>query len=56
LSKVDNEIEQRAIDYISKIDALGGALRAHRQGYIQREIQESAYMMAARRGITATRL
>ncbi|MBN1136819.1 MAG: methylmalonyl-CoA mutase family protein [Anaerolineae bacterium] len=37
------EIEQRAIDYISKIDALGGALRAIEQGYIQREIQESAY-------------
>jgi len=43
VEKWTNEIEQRAIDYISKIDALGGALRAIEQGYIQREIQESAY-------------
>ncbi len=43
IEKWTNEIEQRAIDYISKIDALGGALRAIEQGYIQREIQESAY-------------
>jgi methylmalonyl-CoA mutase N-terminal domain/subunit len=38
-----DEIEKRACDYIEKIDALGGALRAIEQGYIQREIQESAY-------------
>jgi len=38
-----NEIEQRAVDYIQHIDALGGALKAIEQGYIQREIQESAY-------------
>jgi methylmalonyl-CoA mutase N-terminal domain/subunit len=38
-----DQIEQRAIDYIEKIDALGGALRAIESGYIQREIQESAY-------------
>jgi methylmalonyl-CoA mutase N-terminal domain/subunit len=38
-----DEIEQRAVNYIGKIDALGGALRAIEQGYIQREIQESAY-------------
>ncbi len=43
IEKWTDEIEQRAIDYISKIDALGGALRAIEQGYIQREIQESAY-------------
>ena len=43
VEKWTNEIEQRAIDYISKIDALGGALRAIEGGYIQREIQESAY-------------
>jgi len=43
IEKWTNEIEERAIDYISKIDALGGALRAIEQGYIQREIQESAY-------------
>jgi methylmalonyl-CoA mutase N-terminal domain/subunit len=38
-----DEIEQRAVDYIDRIDALGGALRAIEEGYVQREIQESAY-------------
>jgi methylmalonyl-CoA mutase N-terminal domain/subunit len=38
-----DEIEKKAIDYIERIDAFGGALRAIEQGYIQREIQESAY-------------
>jgi len=38
-----DEIEKKAIDYIERIDALGGALRAIEQGYLQREIQESAY-------------
>ena len=38
-----DEIERRARDYIAKIDALGGALKAIEQGYMQREIQESAY-------------
>jgi len=37
------EIEQRASQYIARIDALGGALRAIERGFIQREIQESAY-------------
>ena len=38
-----DEIDQRAIDYINVIDSLGGALQAIRKGYMQREIQESAY-------------
>jgi methylmalonyl-CoA mutase N-terminal domain/subunit len=38
-----SEIEQRAVGYIEKIDAMGGALKAIEQGYMQREIQESAY-------------
>ena len=38
-----DEIERRACDYIEKIDSLGGALRAIEAGYVQREIQESAY-------------
>jgi methylmalonyl-CoA mutase N-terminal domain/subunit len=37
------EIEQRALDYIEKIDALGGMLHAIEIGYVQREIQEAAY-------------
>ncbi len=38
-----DEIERRAADYIAKIDAMGGALMAIERGYMQREIQESAY-------------
>ncbi|MBA2339881.1 MAG: methylmalonyl-CoA mutase family protein [Pyrinomonadaceae bacterium] len=38
-----NEIEERAVAYIEKIDALGGMLRAIETGYVQREIQEAAY-------------
>ncbi|MBM4464210.1 MAG: methylmalonyl-CoA mutase [Chloroflexi bacterium] len=37
------EIEQRAQEYIEKIDTLGGALVAIERGFMQREIQESAY-------------
>jgi methylmalonyl-CoA mutase, N-terminal domain len=38
-----NEIERQANDYISRIDDLGGALRAVEEGFIQREIQDAAY-------------
>ena len=38
-----NEIESRAQEYIEKIDGLGGALAAIERGFIQREIQDSAY-------------
>jgi len=38
-----DQVEKRALDYIERIDALGGALRAIETGYVQREIQESAY-------------
>src|SRR5499426_4856321 len=43
IEELTNEIENRAIDYLDKIDALGGMLRAIEIGYVQREIQESAY-------------
>jgi methylmalonyl-CoA mutase N-terminal domain/subunit len=36
-------IEDGALQYISKIDEMGGALEAIRRGYIQREIAQSAY-------------
>ncbi|MFL6334031.1 MAG: methylmalonyl-CoA mutase [Pyrinomonadaceae bacterium] len=39
-----NEIERLALDYIEKIDALGGMLHAIEVGYVQREIQEAAYV------------
>lgn len=38
-----NDIEKRATDYITKIDELGGMMKAIEQGYVQREIQNSAY-------------
>ncbi len=37
------EVEKRATEYIQKIDAMGGALNAIQRGYIQGEIQDSAY-------------
>jgi methylmalonyl-CoA mutase N-terminal domain/subunit len=38
-----DEIEARAGEYIAKIDAMGGALVAIEQGFIQGEIQDAAY-------------
>lgn len=43
IEELTNEIEQRAVDYLDKIDAIGGTLHAIESGYIQREIQNSAY-------------
>ena len=43
IEHLTDEIEQRAQDYIQKIDEMGGALAAVENGYIQREIQEAAY-------------
>ncbi len=37
------EIEERAMEYINKIDELGGAPKAIDQGYIQQEIMDAAY-------------
>jgi methylmalonyl-CoA mutase N-terminal domain/subunit len=38
-----DEIERRVMEYIQKIDELGGALKAIEHGYMQGEIQEAAY-------------
>ena len=38
-----NEIERESMEYIEKIDAMGGAIKAIEAGYIQGEIAESAY-------------
>jgi methylmalonyl-CoA mutase N-terminal domain/subunit len=43
IEELTTEIERRVVDYLDKIDALGGTLRAIETGYIQREIQNSAY-------------
>jgi len=38
-----NEIEKQALEYIEKIDKLGGVIQAIEKGFIQQEIQNSAY-------------
>lgn len=38
-----DEIENRAQEYISKIDEMGGALQAIEKGFMQNEIQNAAY-------------
>jgi len=38
-----NEIERQAEEYIRKIDEMGGMLVAIEKGYVQQEIQDSAY-------------
>ena len=38
-----DEIERIAMEYIAKIDDMGGAVKAIEQGYIQREIADSSY-------------
>ncbi|MEM7134418.1 MAG: methylmalonyl-CoA mutase family protein [Chloroflexota bacterium] len=43
IEALTDEIESQALKYISKIDELGGAMQAVEEGFIQREIQESAY-------------
>jgi methylmalonyl-CoA mutase N-terminal domain/subunit len=43
VESMTSEICNRAEEYIKKIDDIGGAVDAIEQGYIQREIQDSAY-------------
>ena len=43
IEKLTDEIESGAQDYISRIDGMGGMLRAIETGYVQREVQKSAY-------------
>jgi methylmalonyl-CoA mutase N-terminal domain/subunit len=43
IEQLTDEIEKCATEYIAKIDAMGGMLRAIEAGYVQREIQEAAY-------------
>jgi methylmalonyl-CoA mutase N-terminal domain/subunit len=43
IEHLTDEIEQRAGEYLRKIDEMGGALAAIEQGYVQGEIQEAAY-------------
>ncbi|MDQ7778625.1 MAG: methylmalonyl-CoA mutase family protein [Planctomycetota bacterium] len=43
VESLTDELESRARDYIGKVDALGGTVRAIEAGYIQSEIERSAY-------------
>jgi methylmalonyl-CoA mutase N-terminal domain/subunit len=43
VERLTSEIEERAQTYIDEIDNMGGAVAAIEQGYVQKEILESAY-------------
>ena len=43
IEKLTSEIESAASGYIAKIDAMGGMLQAIETGFVQQEIQKSAY-------------
>uniref|UniRef100_A0A7C5VLB3 methylmalonyl-CoA mutase n=1 Tax=Fervidobacterium thailandense TaxID=1008305 RepID=A0A7C5VLB3_9BACT len=52
IEAMTNEIERRAMEYIEKIDQMGGMIKAIESGYVQKEIHESAYkhQLAVERG------
>jgi methylmalonyl-CoA mutase N-terminal domain/subunit len=52
IEKLTDEIEAGAVEYIRRIDAMGGMIRAIELGYVQQEIQKSAfeYQQAVERG------
>ena len=43
VENLTDEIEARAVEYIRRIDDMGGALSAIESGYVQSEIQKDAY-------------
>lgn len=43
IESLTDKIEEEAMNYIKRIDELGGAPRAIEKGYIQKEIQNAAY-------------
>jgi methylmalonyl-CoA mutase, N-terminal domain len=43
IERLTDEIERGALEYLKKIDAMGGMLRAIETGYVQREIQQAAF-------------
>src|SRR5213082_2480506 len=46
VESMTNEIEQRAWEYVDKIEGMGGAVQAIEQGFYQDEIAEAAYRIA----------
>ncbi|ABR31694.1 methylmalonyl-CoA mutase [Thermosipho melanesiensis] len=45
IEALTNNIEEKAMEYIKKIDEMGGMVKAIESGYVQKEIHESAYKM-----------
>jgi methylmalonyl-CoA mutase N-terminal domain/subunit len=43
MESLTSEIEKRASEYIEKVDAMGGMLKAIEKGFVQQEIQNAAY-------------
>jgi methylmalonyl-CoA mutase N-terminal domain/subunit len=43
LETLTNQIEEKVLDYLTKIEDLGGMGKAIETGFVQKEIQESAY-------------
>lgn len=43
VEKLTDEIEEQVWEYINKIEELGGMTKAIEKGYVQKEIQDSAY-------------
>jgi methylmalonyl-CoA mutase, N-terminal domain len=43
IEALTNQIEERAQEYLAKIDALGGMIKAIEAGFVQSEIQRAAY-------------
>ncbi|HYN36454.1 MAG TPA: methylmalonyl-CoA mutase family protein [Actinomycetota bacterium] len=46
VESLTNEIEKKAIEYLERIDRMGGAVEAIEAGWMKQEIEESAYRMA----------
>ena len=43
VEKLTNEMEEKALNYIQKIDEMGGMVKAVKRGYPQREIADAAF-------------
>jgi methylmalonyl-CoA mutase, N-terminal domain len=43
IEALTNQIEERAEEYLAKIDSMGGMIKAIEAGYVQSEIQRAAY-------------
>ncbi|HUF53166.1 MAG TPA: methylmalonyl-CoA mutase family protein [Dehalococcoidia bacterium] len=43
IEKLSNELEEKAWEYIDRIEDMGGAIAAIETGYVPREIQEASY-------------